>query len=66
MPNAPPNVDGHVSFSQLNEWLECGKAYELKRLIQVPEWPAWWNIGGHGVHQATERYDRQRFEEDGQ
>ena len=62
MPNAPPE---HVSYSQFNEWVECGKAYELRRLLGVPERPAWWNIGGHGVHRAAESLDRKRFEETG-
>lgn len=53
--NAPPL---HVSFSQLNAWLRCGKAYQLQRMMGLAEQPAWWSIGGTGVHTATEKYDR--------
>jgi hypothetical protein len=56
MANAPPNVP-HVSHSQYSDWLRCGKAYELKRVLGLAEAPAWWSIGGKGVHSATETYD---------
>lgn len=62
--NAPPSdVDSpkppeHVSHSQYSSWLKCGKAYQLSRIIGLPEAPAWWSIGGTGVHSATEKYDR--------
>lgn len=51
---SPPE---HVSYSQFNDWLRCGKAYELKRIIGVQEFPAWWSIAGNAVHKATERFD---------
>jgi len=64
MANAPPNeaIPAHVSYSQFNEWNQCGKAYELKRLLGLAETPAWWAIGGHGLHAATETYDRKALE----
>lgn len=55
------NTVPHVSYSALNEWLECGKRYQLKRILNLPEKPAWWNIGGHSVHAATEEWDRNNF-----
>lgn len=60
-----PTTGGHVSYSAMNDWLKCGKFYQLKRLLQLPEKPAWWNVGGHAVHTATEMYDRRRFEVSG-
>lgn len=52
-------MPAHASFSQLSDWLKCGKYFQLKRLLDLPEKPALWNIGGHAVHAATEAYDRQ-------
>jgi len=51
----------HVSYSALSDFLRCGKLYQLKRLVGLPERPAWWNVGGRAVHKATEMYDRQLF-----
>lgn len=47
----------HRSYSQLNSWLRCGHAYRLERIEKVPEYPAWWFIGGQAVHSATEAVD---------
>lgn len=52
----------HESYSGLSDWLKCGKAYQLKRVLKLPEKPAWWNVGGKGVHAATEHYDRILFD----
>lgn len=60
-PTEQPQPKKHISYSALNDFLQCGKAYQLKRMLQLPERPAWWNVGGHAVHTATEFYDRQRF-----
>lgn len=56
-PEKPP----HVSYSALSDWLRCGKYFELKRLLRFPERIAWWSVGGHGVHAATEAYDREVY-----
>lgn len=56
---------GHHSFSALSDWLGCGKLYQLKRLVGLPDRPAWWNVGGHTVHAATEAFDRSLFAEYG-
>lgn len=69
MANAPPTntttneKPAHISYSQYNDWLRCGKAYELKRILGLPEAPAWWSIGGKGFHTATEKYDLASLEE---
>lgn len=59
---AEPSTKGHVSYTQLSQWQECGKRYQLQRVLNLPEKPAWWNIGGHAVHAATEALDREQFE----
>lgn len=56
-------VKPHVSYSAFKDWLACGKAYQLKRILQLPERQAWWNVGGHAVHAATEAFDRAMFAE---
>lgn len=53
---------GHVSYSSFSQWQECGKRYQLQKILNLPEKPAWWNIGGHAVHAATEVLDREQFE----
>lgn len=55
-------LPAHVSYSAYSDWLHCGKQYQLKRLTDLPERPAWWNIGGSAVHEATEMYDRTLWE----
>lgn len=55
---ANQNYPTHLSYSQLSDWLRCGKRYQLARILGLPETPAWWNVGGHAVHSATEAYDR--------
>lgn len=44
----------HFSFSQLNEYSRCSKAYQLRRLQKVPSKPAAWLVGGSAVHAAIE------------
>jgi hypothetical protein len=51
----------HVSYSAISDWQGCGKYFQLKRMIGLPDRPAWWNVGGHAVHSATEAYDRQLY-----
>lgn len=50
-------IPEHISHSALNNYLRCGKAYELGKL-GVQEKPAWWLIGGSAVHKATEWIDK--------
>ena len=70
MANAPPStpdsqgLPAHVSHSQYSEWLKCGKSYQLKRILGLQEAPAWWSIGGTGVHSATEKWDRHQLEQE--
>jgi hypothetical protein len=51
----------HLSYSGLVDYLKCGKFYQLSRVLGLEQTPAWWNVGGHAVHQATEAWDRQVY-----
>lgn len=55
-------ITQHVSFSSLSDWLKCGKLWQLKRRMGLPERPAMWNVGGKAVHSATEAHDRMLFD----
>lgn len=55
MTERPP----HVSYSSLMDFLKCGKYWQLKRLLRLPERPAMWNVGGHAVHAAIEEFERE-------
>ena len=55
-------IPEHVSYSSFTTWLECGYLYFLSRIVEVPEQPAIWNLGGSAVRKATELYDRQEWE----
>lgn len=46
----------------MNNYIRCGKAYELGKL-GVQEAPAWWLIGGSAVHKATEWLDKGEWDE---
>jgi hypothetical protein len=57
----PPVEGGHISYSAYTDYRDCGKYYQLKRLMSLPEQPAWWNVGGSAVHAATEAFDHYFF-----
>lgn len=48
---------GHLSYSQVDTLLACGEKYRLTRIEGIEEQPAWFFIGGSGVHAATEAID---------
>lgn len=52
----------YVSYSAFTQWLRCGKAYQLSRMLEVRELPAWYFVGGSAFHSAVETYDRSRLE----
>lgn len=52
----------YLSYSQMETLLSCGEKYRLTKIVQVPEQPAWYLIGGSAVHTATETYDLARHE----
>lgn len=52
----------YVSYSSFCQYLRCGKSWQLARLLEVREDPAWFFAGGSAVHTATEIYDRAQWE----
>lgn len=55
-------LPAHASHSAINNFLRCGKAYELDKL-GVRESPAWWLLGGSAVHKATEWLDKDEWDD---
>lgn len=55
-------LPAHASHSAINNYLRCGKAYELDKL-GVTEAPAWWLLGGSAVHKATEWWDKGEWDD---
>lgn len=55
-------LPAHASHSAINNFLRCGKAYELDKL-GVTEAPAWWLLGGSAVHKATEWLDKDEWDD---
>lgn len=49
------------SYSSFQNFLQCGKAWQLSREARAVEQPAWWFAGGKAVHTATEVYDNALF-----
>jgi ATP-dependent helicase/DNAse subunit B len=47
----------HVSYSAFSTYVDCGYQYYLGRLLQVPEAPSVWSVGGSAFHTATEIWD---------
>lgn len=50
------------SHSQLSSWLQCGKAYELERILHVPRIPGIWFPAGTACHSTIEWWLRKRLE----
>lgn len=48
----------HLSYSALDNYLQCGERFRLERVVGVRQQPAWWFIGGSAFHTATERWDK--------
>lgn len=47
----------HISYSALTTYIDCGYMYYLGRLLQVPEAPSVWSVGGLAFHRAAELWD---------
>ena len=47
----------HVSYSAFSTYVDCGYQYYLGRLLQLPEAPSVWSVGGSAFHAATEMWD---------
>lgn len=51
----------HLSYSAIDTLSGCGERFRLERVVQVPQEPAWWFIGGTAFHTASEYLDRGEF-----
>ena len=51
----------HISYSAFTTFLDCGYQYYLGRLLNLPEEPAIWSIGGSAFHKATEDWDKENL-----
>ena len=48
----------HISYSAFTTYVDCGYQYYLGRLMQLPEEPSVWSVGGSAFHLACENYDK--------
>jgi putative RecB family exonuclease len=51
------------SYSQLSQYNQCPRQFELSRIARVPRKPGWWFPGGTAVHATIERYLREAVKE---
>jgi PD-(D/E)XK nuclease superfamily len=51
------------SYSQLNQWTDCPKQYELQRIHRVPRRPMVNSPAGTAVHKVIELWLRQKIQE---
>lgn len=58
---APPDTRSHT---QLRDYLECPRLFELSRVRRIPRRPGAWFPGGTAVHAAIERYLRAQLAEE--
>jgi hypothetical protein len=48
------------SYSQLSQYTQCPRQFELSRMVKVPRKPGWWFPGGTAVHGTIERFLREQ------
>lgn len=48
----------HFSVSSMKTYRECPKKFQLERIVDTPETPAWWFVSGSAFHAATEHVDK--------
>lgn len=54
------------SHSQLSQYTECARSYELSRVRRIKRRPGAWFPAGTAVHKTIERYLRAQLAEEGQ
>ena len=55
-------IPDHLSWSQISNWLYCGKQYELTRLRRLQEQPSVWLAAGVAVHRVLEKINLAHWE----
>lgn len=53
------------SHSQLNQYTECPRSYELSRVRRIKRRPGPWFPAGSAVHSTIERYLREQIAQEG-
>lgn len=53
----------HYSYSQLNSYSRCGKAYWLERIAHAPQRPAVYFTAGSALHKAIEELNKDYVKE---
>jgi hypothetical protein len=53
------------SHSQLNQYTECPRSYELARVERIKRRPGPWFPAGSAVHATIERYLREQLAQEG-
>lgn len=56
-------LPSHLSHSQWQQFLHCGKSYQLKRVQGAPTIPSVWLVAGTALHDAFEEVNRAHFED---
>lgn len=51
----------HLSYSALSTFAQCGKQFQLQRVLNLESEPRYYFAGGSAVHEASEAFDRWRF-----
>lgn len=51
-------LPAHLSHSQMQSFLHCGKSYQLKRLQGAPSLPSVWLVAGTALHDAIDTVNR--------
>jgi hypothetical protein len=54
------------SHSQLNQYTECPRSYELARVVRIKRRPGPWFPAGTAVHATIERYLREQIAQEEQ
>lgn len=53
------------SHSQLSQYTDCPRAFELSRVRRIKRRPGAWFPAGTAVHKTIERYLREQLSEEG-
>lgn len=55
---APGEPRERLSVSAINAMEDCGLKYRFTYRDQLPQTPAWWNVGGTALHKTIEEIER--------
>ncbi|TVZ01223.1 hypothetical protein EAS64_33635 [Trebonia kvetii] len=61
--SAPSEPRRTRSYSQISQYGQCPRQFQLQRIVRVPRVPAWYFPGGTAVHATIERYLRESLKD---